>query len=49
VFLSTGGPDVIPKDAWPFYRTVPGVRLCWELEQIERRKKVRHPCTDMAL
>ena len=25
--------DVIRKDAWPFYRTSPGVRLCWELEE----------------
>ena len=29
----TGGPDVIRKEAWPFYRTIPGVRLCWELEE----------------
>ena len=21
------------KEAWPFYRTISGVRLCWELEQ----------------
>ena len=27
------GPDVIRKEAWPFYRTISGVRLCWELEQ----------------
>jgi len=20
-------------EAWPFYRTIPGVRLCWELEE----------------
>ena len=25
--------DVIRKEAWPFYRTIPGVRLCWELEE----------------
>ena len=30
--LSTGGPGVIRKEAWRFYRTIPGVRLCWELE-----------------
>ena len=29
--LCTGGPDVIQKEAWSFYRTIPGVRLCWEL------------------
>ena len=29
----TGRPDVIPKEAWPCYRTVSGVRLCWELEE----------------
>ena len=28
----TGGADVIRKEAWPFYRTISGVRLCWELE-----------------
>jgi len=25
--------DVIRKEAWPFYRTIPGVRLCWKLEE----------------
>ena len=30
---STGGPDVIRKEAWPCYRTISGVRLCWELEE----------------
>jgi hypothetical protein len=29
--VQTGGPDVIRKKAWPFYRTTSGVRLCWEL------------------
>ena len=29
--LCTGGPDVIRKEAWSFYRTSSGVRLCWEL------------------
>ena len=31
--LCTGGPDVIRKEAWPFYRTISGVRLCWELQE----------------
>ena len=25
--------QVIRKEAWPFYRTSSGVRLCWELEE----------------
>ena len=29
----TGGLDVIRKEAWPFYRTISSVRLCWELEE----------------
>ena len=28
-----GALDVIRKEAWPFYRTSSGVRLCWELEE----------------
>jgi len=24
---------VIRKEAWPFYRTISGVRLCWEIEE----------------
>ena len=31
--LCTWGPDVIRKKAWSFYRTISGVRLCWELEE----------------
>ena len=31
-------PDVIRKEAWPFYRTISGVRLCWELEKPEGPK-----------
>jgi len=31
--LCTGGLGVIRKEAWPFYRTSSGVRLCWELEE----------------
>jgi len=27
------GLDVIRKEAWPFYRTISGVRLYWELEE----------------
>ena len=36
--LCTGGLAVIPKEAWPFYRTISGVRLCWEVEQPEGPK-----------
>ena len=28
-----GGVDVIRKEAWSLYRTISGVRLCWELEE----------------
>jgi hypothetical protein len=31
--LCTGGADVIRKEAWSFYRTIFGVRLCWEFEE----------------
>ena len=31
--LCTREPDVIRKEAWPFYRTSSGVRICWELEE----------------
>ena len=31
--LCSGGPDVIRKEAWPFCRTISGVRLCWDLEE----------------
>ena len=31
--LCAGGPDVIRKDAWPFYGTIFGVRLSWMLEE----------------
>ena len=33
--LCIGGLDVIRKEAWPFYRTISGVRLCWDLEEPE--------------
>ena len=26
------------KEAWPFYRTISGVRLCWELEDLKDLK-----------
>jgi len=31
--LFTGGLDLIRKEAWLFYRTSSGVRLCWEFEE----------------
>jgi len=31
--LCTEGLDVIRKEAWSFYRTSSGVRLCWEFEE----------------
>ena len=37
--LCTGGADVIRKEAWPFYRTISGVRLCWELEEPKGPKR----------
>ena len=37
--LCTGGPDATRKEAWPFYRTISGVRLCWELEEPKGPKK----------
>ena len=38
--LCIRGPDVIRKEAWPFYRTISGVRLCWELEEPKGPKNV---------
>ena len=38
--LCTGGPDVIRKEAWSFYRTSSGVRLCWEFEEPKGPKGV---------
>ena len=32
------GLDVIRKEAWSFYRTISGVRLCWELENPQAPK-----------
>jgi hypothetical protein len=31
--LRTGGLDLNLKEAWPLYRSLLGVRLCWELEE----------------
>ena len=39
--------DVIRKEAWLFYRTISGVRLCWELEEPERPKGPGEPGLDM--
>jgi hypothetical protein len=39
--LYTGGPVVIRKEAWSFYKTSSGVRLCWELEEPKEPKKDR--------
>jgi len=38
--LKPKGPkaDVIQKEAWPFYRTISGVRLYWVLEEPEGTK-----------
>ncbi len=35
---SIGGLDVTRKEAWPFYRTISGVCLCWVLEQLQGPK-----------
>ena len=47
--LCTGGADVIRKEAWSFYRTSSGVRLCWELEEPKGPEGIGssvgvHPC-----
>jgi len=47
--LHTGGPDVIRKEAWPFYRTISGVRPCWELEQPKRPEGQVCPLTGYGL
>jgi len=31
--MTLGCNGAIRKEAWPFYRTIAGVRLCWELEE----------------
>ena len=40
--LCTGGPDMIRREAWPFYRSIFGVRLCWELEEPQAPTKSNH-------
>ena len=37
-FTTKGFLDVIQKEAWPFYRSSSGVRLCWELEKPQEPK-----------
>jgi len=46
--VRAGGPDVIRKEAWSFYRTSSGVRLCWELEEPKGPKGDRPPCAACA-
>jgi len=42
-----GGPDVIRKEVWPFYRIISGVRLCWELAEPNGPKgEARGPAAD---
>jgi len=38
--LCGGELNVIRKEAWPFYRTISGVRLYWELEEPKGPKKL---------
>jgi hypothetical protein len=40
---------VIRKEAWPFYRTTSGVRLCWELEEPEVPKGPSVQCSGGSL
>ena len=41
--LCTGGLDVIRKEAWPFYRTISGVRLYRVLEEPKGPKGSKKP------
>jgi len=34
---------VVRKEAWPFYRTISGVCLCWELEEPTGSKGAKAP------
>ena len=34
--------DVIQREAWPFYNTSSGVRLCWELEEAKGPEGPKH-------
>ena len=45
--VCTGGLDVIRKEAWPFYRTISGVRLHWVLEEPKGPKAKRRPAHDV--
>ena len=51
--LFTGGLDVMRKEAWHFYRTCSGVRLCWELKEPTGPEEVKcgtllHTCVNCA-
>jgi hypothetical protein len=35
---------VIQNEAWPFYSTIFGVRLCWELKESRGTSKFSHSC-----
>jgi len=48
VILCTGGRDVIRKEAWHFYRTSSGVRLCWELVEPKGSKGVGYESEGVA-
>jgi len=43
--LRGGGLDV---EAWPFYRTISGVRLCWELDEPKGPKIEENEINEMA-
>ena len=45
--VCTGGSDVIRKEALPFYRTLSGVRLCWELEEPKGHKGRGASCSQV--
>ena len=42
--VRTGGADVVRKEAWLFYGTSSGVRLCWELEEpkVPKRRDIQN-------
>ena len=37
----------VRKEAWPGYRTISGVRLCWELEEPKGPKECRGQVIDL--
>ena len=43
----TGGLDVIRNEAWPFYRTSSGVRLCWVSKNLKDLKNALREITVM--